>query len=215
MYGRDVDMKFLSKMMINTHPMRFRDSFWSIFDETVKPHLSKEPVIFDLGTGPGLFLKDMDERFSKAKFYGYDASKVMIKTAQQLEFKNSKAKFELKDIAKNSFIFPRKDIDLITINFTFHNINYPLPLLNKIRKSLTVKKGIFLIYDWVRSPLKEYLEFHQSLPMNVDIEKLYTRFSEHNRYSLEDIEWLLTENGFKMKKTEKLSDLHCLFIATV
>ena len=215
MYSKDVDMKFLSKMMINTHPMRFRENFWSVFDETVKPDLSKEPVIFDLGTGPGLFLKDIDERLSKAKLYGYDSNKVMIKTEEKLVFKNAKVKFELKDIVDKSFRFPRNDIDLITINFTFHNINYPVPLLKKIIKSLAEKKGIFLIYDWVRSPLKAYLEFHQSLPMNIDIEKLYTRFSEHNRYSLEDIEWLLADNGFKINKIEKLTDLHCLFIASV
>ena len=54
-----------------------------------------------------------------------------------------------------------------------------------------------------------------SKSMNIDIEKLYTRFSEHNRYSLEDIEWLLADNGFKINKIEKLTDLHCLFIASV
>jgi len=212
---KEIDMKSLAQMMIRTYPMRFGDGFWSIFEKTVKPNLSKEPFIFDLGTGPGLFLKDIDERINKAKLYGYDSSKEMIRVAKKLNFKNSKIKFEIKDIASKSFRFPKNDIDLIAINFTFHHINYPVPLLTTIRKSLNRKKGTFLIYDWVRSSLKAYLEFHQSLPMKIDPERLYLRFTEHNRYSLEDIKWLLEENGFKIKQIEKLTDLHCVFIAKV
>jgi len=212
MYSPKTNMKYLAQIMVKTHPMRFGDRFWSIFDEVIKPDLSKEPVIFDLGTGPGLFLKDLRERINKAKLYGYDSSKEMISVARNINPKDSKIKFEIKDIAGKSFRFPQKDINLITINFTFHHINYPVPLLEAIRCSLGKKRGFLLVYDWIRSSLKTYLEFHQFLQNDVSPETLYSRFTEHNRYSPDDIKWLLSENQFNVIKIEKLTDMHCLFI---
>ena len=212
MYSPKTNMKFLSQIMVRTHPMRYGERFWSIFDDVIKPNLPGEPVVFDLGTGPGLFLNDIRERINKAKLYGYDSSKEMISVARKLNPKNSKIKFEIKDIAGKGFKIPQRDIDLITINFTFHHINYPVPLLDTIRGSLTKKGGFLLVYDWIRSSLKTYLEFHQSLQADISPEVLYSRFTEHNRYSPDDIKWLLSENKFDIIKIEKLTDMHCLFI---
>jgi len=55
MYSKNVNMKQFAQIMVRTHPMRFGERFWSTFDKVIKPNLPGEPVVFDLGTGPGLF----------------------------------------------------------------------------------------------------------------------------------------------------------------
>ena len=46
------------------------------------PRSRPQPVIVDLGCGPGLFLRDLGERYPQATLFGYDVTPAMIAYGQ-------------------------------------------------------------------------------------------------------------------------------------
>src|SRR5262245_52402248 len=56
----------LLQRMVKTHPERFGPEFWAFFAAHVGPGLPARPVMIDLGCGPGLFLRDLGERYPTA-----------------------------------------------------------------------------------------------------------------------------------------------------
>src|SRR5437667_264234 len=64
------DEEFLQRMA-RTYPERFGAAFWAFFTAHIAPHLLPRPVVLDLGCGPGLFLRDLGERYPQATLYGY------------------------------------------------------------------------------------------------------------------------------------------------
>ena len=60
--------------MVKTYPERFGDAYWALFTAHVAPSLPPYPVMMDLGCGPGLFLRELGERYPTATLYGYDVT---------------------------------------------------------------------------------------------------------------------------------------------
>ena len=200
------------KLMVETHPLRFNQDFWRIFDEYILKKLPQNPEIVDLGTGPGLFLKDLDRKVKRAKFYGYDSSTTMIEYAKRLEFsKENEASFFCEDVS-TPLRFP--DADLISANFLLHGIEYPVPLLKSILESLRKKSGFFLIYDWVRTPIEVYFDYLDTLPHPMGEKEKYSLFPFHNKYGIDDLKWLLRSTGFKVLHLEKVNRCHQVIIST-
>src|SRR6266536_2865795 len=77
------DEEFLQRLLA-THPERFGADFWEMFAAQIAPHLPPRPVVIDLGCGPGLFLRDLGERYPQAALYGYDVTPAMIAYGRQL-----------------------------------------------------------------------------------------------------------------------------------
>jgi len=201
--------------MVTSHKKRFGDEFWDLFDKWIRPSLPPNPVVVDLGTGPGLFLKDIDERLGKCVLYGYDEMPEMLEYAKKISYKDAETTFENKDFNAADFQFPKRRIDLIAMNFIFHDCEYPIPLLNKVMENLMPAGGVFLIYDWIRCSLQEYIEFYKSRAPEIDFEMLYTKFGEHNRYALGDLTWLLENNGFNIMEEKKLTSHIGILISRV
>ena len=57
----------LLQRMLSTYPVRFGADFWAFFGSEVAPHLRPRPLIVDLGCGPGLFIRDLGERYRQAR----------------------------------------------------------------------------------------------------------------------------------------------------
>src|SRR5262249_12645871 len=74
--GGATDEELLQRM-VATHAHRYDPGFWAYFTEHVKG-LSSRPVAVDLGCGPGLFLRDLGERYPSAILHGYDVTPAMI-----------------------------------------------------------------------------------------------------------------------------------------
>ena len=69
--------------------------------------------------------------------------------------------------------------------------------------------GVFYILDWVRAPLPLYLENHDVKPFDQStsahaLEDLFVHFIEHNRFSREDLEFLLQNTGFDIMESTPL-----------
>jgi len=61
----------------------------------------------------------------------------------------------------------------------------------------------FYIYDWVRVPLQNYLQFmdrdpfDKTMPLEA-LEDLFVHFIEHNRFSRDDLVFMLKNTGFNI-----------------
>ena len=72
------------QLMKDTYAGRFNDAFWTLWNEKIVPVLSESPVILDLGTGPGMFLKDVRARHPKARAIGVDCAEYMLEANTDL-----------------------------------------------------------------------------------------------------------------------------------
>src|SRR5262245_39938578 len=88
----------LLQRMVATHAERFAAPFWEFFRANVAPHIPARPVIIDLGCGPGLFLRDLGERYPEALLYGYDVTPAMITYGQDLARAGAKLRMALHDV---------------------------------------------------------------------------------------------------------------------
>ena len=71
------DQDFVLRM-VRSHDNRFDEAFWQYVEEQVRPQLTENPRIVDVGCGLGLFVRDLGKRFSAAELYGYDLSPAMV-----------------------------------------------------------------------------------------------------------------------------------------
>ena len=85
--------------------------------------------------------------------------------------------------------------------FVFDN---PFAFLRSLR-SVMKPKGTFVLYDWVRIPLADYL--NRALRDAVadpiaERQRQMKLFAAHNRYTAEDWRWVLGEAGFDIVADE-------------
>lgn len=206
----------LVNRMISSHDDRFDEAFWSFFNEFVDPHLKSKAQIIDVGCGPGLFLRDLRQRYVGASLYGTDVTQAMIDYAEDVAYAGEKPRYELHDITTDVLPFDAGQFNLLSMVAVLHVLDDPFAVCNEIKRVLA-DDGVFLLQDWVRSPLPEYLE-----RMAPDVEqeqreivrnRLIALFTVHNRYTQNDWLWLLNEAGFKVNEYHQLTSPNfCTFV---
>ena len=113
-------------------------------------YIKNDSKVYDIGCSTGSFLKNLAVRHSdkvKAKFYGIDVVKSMIKYAN-LKNKHKKIKFLNKNILKYNFLESDLIISFYTIQFI--HPKFRQKIINKIYKSLNWG-GAFFFVEKVRS----------------------------------------------------------------
>lgn len=74
-----------------------------------------------------------------------------------------------------------------------------------------------MLHDWIRHPLKTYLEWRmQRLEEDpvVSRQRGFRLFSVHNKYTTEDWQWLLAEAGFTLHYQTQLRPTHQMFVSS-
>lgn len=210
------DEEFVERMA-TTYADRFGEPFWTFFAAAVGEALPAHPVVVDLGCGPGLFLHDIATRYPQATLYGYDVTPAMIAYAGHLAWPGEIPTLAVHDVGSQPLPLADGSIDLVSMMSVLHLFDDPLSVLAEIRRVLA-PDGIFFLRDWIRSPLKDYLERRL---MNMDEDARLSRqrgfrlFPVHNKYTLEDWEWLLAEGGFHIRSRTQLRPTHQIFVMTV
>jgi SAM-dependent methyltransferase len=207
------DEEFLERL-VSGHSERYGANFWAVFTEHVAPALPPQPVIVDLGCGPGLFLRDLAARYPQALLYGYDVTPAMIAYGQQLTTAGQRPTLAVLDVATQALPHPTASVHLVTMTSVLHVLDEPLSVLAEIRRVLA-PGGLFLLHDWIRMPLPVYLARRQE---NLDEDSEVSRqrgfrlFPAHCKYTLEDWQWLLGEAGFVIRQQTQLRPTHRLFV---
>ena len=206
----------LLQRMVTSYPERFGEGYWAFFTTHVAPHLPPRPVVMDLGCGPGLFLRDVGERYPPAALYGYDVTRAMIAYGQQASYAGAKPTLVVHDVIAQPLPHAAGTVHLVSMSSVLHVLDEPLPVLAEIRRVLA-PGGIFLLHDWIRQPLRAYLEWRRD---NLGEGEAETRrrgfrlFPVHNKYTAEDWQWLLAEAGLAVRSQTQLRASHRIFVAT-
>jgi len=207
------DEEFLQRLVSN-HSERFGPDFWAMFTARVAATLPSQPVIVDLGCGPGLFLRDLGERYPQATLFGYDVTPAMIAYGRQLPATRARTTLVVHDVATQPLPHGADSVHLVTMTSVLHVLDEPLPVLAEIRRVLA-PSGLFVLHDWIRMPLPTYLNWRQERQGEdtaVGRQRGFRVFPAHCKYTTEDWQWLLGEAGFVISHQTQLRPTHQMFV---
>ncbi len=196
-------------MMTQSYENRISTDVRAIIAAEAITPLGPKPHIVDLGCGPGLWLRDVAALRPDATLAGYDRDAKMLEAARGLGLK--KAKWHSADVGAADFALKPDSCDVIAAHFFFHFFADPRHLLATMHDALRVG-GSFVMTGWVRSSMADFADFWvtartaiesssaQAAPTDDPEAFCYQRFAEFNRYTLDDIRWLLGRHGFSVRR---------------
>lgn len=196
-----------AQMMKDTFDGRFNEAFWEIWDQNMQPALSEVPVILDLGTGPGMLLKALAGRYPQLRAIGVECAEYMLDAADDLP---SGCEIIAADLHDPHLPLGDGSVDAAVASVVLHEMHQPVRALREIARCLK-PGGRLYVLDWVRAPLQQYLEeveldvFADDTPVDA-LEDLFIHFIEHNRFSSDDLVFLLENTGFRVLETTALKD---------
>lgn len=196
------DFAAFADAMVESHARRFDDVFWA-FARTYAP--ARVATVVDLGTGPGLLLPTLRELFPSAQAIGVDGQPEMLARARALCAQTPGTAVIDHDVSSGAVPGLADGVaDVVVASMVLHELPVPVRLLDEARR-LLVDGGLLLLADWIRQPLADYSEGKR--PDTLDA---FTHFSEHCRYTAQDVAWLVERSGFVV--TEWMARRHGRFI---
>jgi arsenite methyltransferase len=201
------DGAVFAQLMKDTFDDRFNESFWDMWTQEMEPAIGDNPTILDLGTGPGLFLKALAERYPGVKALGVECADYMIDAAQDLP---EGCGIITADLHDPHLPLDEGSVDAAVASVVLHEMHQPVRTLQEVYRCLK-PGGRFYVLDWVRAPLPQYLEGSELDVFDKDtsvdaLEDLFIHFIEHNRFSADDLVFLLEKTGFHILKSVSLKD---------
>ena len=196
-----------AQMMKDTFDGRFNEAFWAMWEKNIEPALSDEPVILDLGTGPGMLLKALAARYPKLRAIGVECADYMLAAADELP---EGCEIITADLHYPHLPLEDGSVDAAVASVVLHEMHQPVRALQEVARCLK-PGGRLYVLDWVRAPLKQYLEeveldvFAPDTPLDA-LEDLFIHFIEHNRFSADDLAFLLENTGFRVLETTLLKE---------
>ncbi|MEN8169745.1 MAG: class I SAM-dependent methyltransferase [Pseudomonadota bacterium] len=199
------DGERFAEMMKQTFADRFNDLFWAEWDRWITPVYSDAPVVVDLGTGPGLFLNALAERAPGIRAIGVECAPYMLQAVGELP---AGCEIISEDLHDPKLPLADNSIDAVNASVVLHEMSQPLRTLREVYRCLK-PGGRFYIHDWVRAPLEVYIRaqteemrvFDDATPVD-ELEDLFIHFIEHNRFSREDLIYMLNMSGFAVLHSE-------------
>jgi len=199
-----VDGEKFMQLMKDTAANRFDDAFWAVWADWISPVLSEPPQIADFGSGPGMLLQKLSDRYPQAHLMAVECAPWMLAEL-------SRYKVIEHDLHEPNLPIADNSLDAITAIFLIHELTQPIQLLQSIHRCLK-PGGRCLIVDWVRVPLDGYIaseareDIFDSNTSDETLSKIFTHFMEHNRYSRDDVAWMLQRMGFSVLENVPLQE---------
>ncbi len=195
------DGERFAELMKQSFADRFNDDFWAEWARWVEPVYSAKPVVLDLGAGPGLFVKALAERTAGMHAIGVECAPYMLEAAVELP---DGCEMIAEDLHEPHLPLTGNSVDAAMASVVLHEMNQPLRTLQEVARCLK-PGGRFYILDWVRAPLEVYIRaqteearvFDPATPVD-ELEDLFVHFIEHNRFSREDLIYMLNMCGFSV-----------------
>ncbi len=204
------DGERFAQMMKESFVGRFDEPFWSAWAEWVEPAYSENPVVLDLGAGPGLFVSALAERSPGIRAVGVECAPYMLEAAGEMP---EGAELIVDDLHEPQLPFADGEVDAVMASVVLHEMNQPVLALQEVHRCLRPGGRIY-IADWVRAPLEVYLRAQLESDEAVfdgskdvqGLDDLFIHFIEHNRFSREDLIYMLNRCGFAVLHTELLRE---------
>ncbi|GMR08778.1 MAG: hypothetical protein BMS9Abin26_1785 [Gammaproteobacteria bacterium] len=195
------DVEHFADLMKQTYANRFGDAFWTFWHQHVGAQLQRGSHVLDLGTGPGLFIHDVVERYPGVRVTGVDVAPWMLDAIGGLPEGCDVVNADLHDPH-----LPLDDgqIDAAVASAVLHELNQPVRLLLEMQRCIR-PGGYLFVTDWVRSSLDVYMQneadadkvFSRELDV-ASLEDTFIHFIEHNRFSRDDLIYMLQRCGFEV-----------------
>jgi SAM-dependent methyltransferase len=132
-----------------------------------------------------------------ALFRGLD----MLAYARGLDYTGRTPSLYDADVA-GELPFGDGSVDLVTCTAVMHTLEDPFRFLDEVRRVLA-PNGLFLLYDWVRVPFGDYIDYRDSEPGDPP-EARYPRalelFATHNKYTADDWRWIFQVGRYAVVK---------------
>ncbi|MGM0593846.1 MAG: class I SAM-dependent methyltransferase [Pseudomonadota bacterium] len=193
------DGERFAEMMKQGFANRFNDEFWADWDHWITPVYGERPLVLDLGAGPGMFLKALAERTPNMRAVGVECAPYMLEAAVELP---AGCEIISEDLHDPQLPLEDNTVDAALASVVLHEMKQPLRTLQEMQRCLK-PGGRLYILDWVRAPLETYIHaqteearvFDRETPVD-ELDDLFIHFIEHNRFSREDLFYLLNMSGF-------------------
>ena len=186
-----------AQLMEESFASRYNEEFWALWEHQISAGLSEGSVVVDLGTGPATFPKTLAQKYPGLQIYGIEAADYMLDAVGDLP---NNVEIMVADLHDPQLSFDNHSVDVAVASVVVHEMHQPVAMLKQLRRILKLG-GYFYLYDWVRVPLQQYLSYTGSNPfdemVSVDsLEDLFVHFIEHNRFSVDDLKYMLTQMHF-------------------
>lgn len=199
------DGERFAQMMQDTFASRFDEHFWAAWTKWMEPVYSNPPVVLDLGAGPGMFIKALAARHPGIRAIGVEVAPYMLAAVGALP---AGCEILTEDLHDPHLPLADGAVDVAFCSVVVHEMDQPVRLLKEVARVLR-PGGRFYLIDWVRAPLEVYLRaqteeakvFGQEIT-TAELEDLFVHFVEHNRFSREDLIYLLNRTGFAVIDSE-------------
>ena len=192
--------------MVQTYHQVHTPRFWKEVNPLVSGRITENSTVMDIGCGPGLHLKEIDERYNPKKLVGVDLNPLMIDRAKEiLGDKMHKVELILQHLQENPEL--PKGNDVIFSSRVLRSFEDQYTSLTSINNALN-DDGLLVLLDWARADLQTYADYLSSEPASVM--KFHRNFS---RYSLNDWEYILENTGFKVELALSLPPVHLAVVA--
>jgi arsenite methyltransferase len=203
------DGAHFAQLMKTTFAQRFNDAFWQTWDQWMGAALRPGASVLDLGTGPGLFLAEVARRYPGIKPIGVEIAPWMFESMSELP---ATAQVLTADLHDPKLSLASDSVDAALASVVLHELNQPVRALQEVHRCLK-PGGFFLVYDWVRAPLSQYLraQGHEHTAFDpstspATLDDIFTHFIEHNRFSREDLGYLLEHVGFSVVESASMRE---------
>jgi SAM-dependent methyltransferase len=195
------------KLLIERFSLLYNELFW----KSISNHLEENiPFsLLDIGCGPGLFMKEISNRFPKAALCGVDEKPEMLEEAgtRVPEADLIQGMVDEKFINSNN-----KKYDIIYAGFVFHELDNQINFLDGAKKHLINKGGLLITYDFVIVPIDTYIKAYAPF-MSKD--EIIQRFPKPAKFAKNDIKFLFTETGWSCEAIYDVLPVTTLFVASL
>ncbi len=183
------DVRAYHDVVSRSSERRFGPTFWGVLAEHLTP--ADDATFVDLGTGPGVLLEMLRERYPRAKLVGVEVEPLMLESARDTAARCG-AEIVAADLAE-PLPLPDAMADVVTLVMTFHELIYPPHVLTQAWRLLK-PGGTLVLYDWVKRPLADYLA---GMDRALSPDALQ-HFREHCLFSGKDLAFLIEHAGFEV-----------------
>jgi len=184
------------------YPDLYKNLAITIFKEIKQD--SKNPIILDLGSGPGLINKEIKKLLPDSVIFSLDASIKMLKNAEKYHFYTKNK--QINGVLSISENIPLKSnsIDLTVSRFSLSYWKEPKKAISEINRVLK-PDGKFVLEalnknypKWKLFLIKIHMIFNFA---GINVVK-YHLDAYNNAYNIDQIDCLLTNGGFDIIKKE-------------
>jgi len=176
-------------------------AFWTFWEQWMAPAIQAEKgLVLDFGTGQGLFLDALAERYPQLSCMGVECATYMLDPAP-----STRHPIVVDDLHDPHLPVADQAADGVMMSLVLHELQQPMRALQEAYRCLK-PGGRLCVIDLVRGPLQTYLDkryrdefgrFTQTHDAQ-SLAEVFTHFLEHNRFTEEDWLYLLQVNGFQV-----------------